>query len=98
MKQHSAQDIESIVISIDPKRFPKFFANKVKDMVDSGLSQEEAEKEAAIFMRAVELEIYFEVGQGAFAVEIEPLDCGARLFSPFSKEELEESEEDDVLR
>lgn len=58
---NSVEDAEIISVRLDPDRFPIAYANKVECLMLSGLSEEEAKKEA---MMPIDLELYYEVGVG----------------------------------
>ena len=79
---NSAEDAEIISVRLDPERFPIAYANKVECLMLSGLSEEEAKKEA---MMPIDLELYYEVGVGLMAVEPGAVESGT-IYSPYTKE------------
>lgn len=80
---NGAEDAEIIMIRLTPEKFPIAYANKVKCLMLSGLSEEEAEKMA---MEPIDLELYYEVGVGLMAVE------SGTIYSPYSGELYDNSE------
>lgn len=79
---NSVEDTEIIMVRLTPERFPIAYANKVKCLMLSGLSEEEAEKMA---MEPIDLELYYEVGVGLMAVESGAVESGT-IYSPYSGE------------
>lgn len=79
---NSAEDAEIISVRLDPERFPIAYANKVECLMLSGLSEEEAKKEA---MMPIDLELYYEVGVGLMAVEPGAVESGT-IYSPYTRE------------
>lgn len=71
-------------------KFPIAYENKVKELMDEcSMSREEAEN--AIKDMKIELEVYYEVGYGLFAIESEAVESGT-IYSPYSGELCEEPE------
>ncbi|MBP5457832.1 MAG: hypothetical protein J6Y37_15180 [Paludibacteraceae bacterium] len=70
-------------VVLTKEKFPKAFAAKVREVMGDGIctSQEEAEKYVAGM--EIELEVYYEEGEGLFAVESERLECG-EIYSPYT--------------
>jgi len=71
-------------ITLTKDKFPIAFENKVEELMEQGLTREEAEK--SVSEMKIELEIYYEKGIGLFAVETEAVVC-TPIFSPYTKEE-----------
>lgn len=92
MKLNNEEQVESIDIRISKNKTPIAYENKVLCLMDSGLSREEAEKE--VDGMVITCEIYYEIGQGLFAVEQEAVDGGASIYSPYTREEIEPCDED----
>jgi hypothetical protein len=94
-KLNNSDNYEPITVFLSKEKNPIAFENKVQCYMISGMSREEAEKETErIFSLGMELEVYYEVGYGLFAVEPEAVEAGT-VFSPYSKEEGE-SEDDEM--
>lgn len=79
---NGAEDAEIIQVRLTPEEFPIAYENKVKCLMLSGLSEEEAKKTA---MEPIELELYYEVGVGLMAVEPGAVEAGT-IYSPYTKE------------
>ena len=77
---NSVEDAEIIMVRLTPEEFPIAYANKVKCLMLSGLSKEEAEKMA---IEPIDLELYYEVGAGLMAVEPGAVESGT-IYSPYS--------------
>ena len=78
----------NVVLTKD--KFPIAYENKVKELMDEcNMSREEAEN--LIKDMKIELEVYYEVGYGLFAIESEAAECGT-IYSPYSGELCKEPE------
>lgn len=91
--QHKWDDVEVINVSLTPTSHPKFFKAKVDELVKLGLSQEEAEADTTKWMANFEMEIYYQTNYGVFAIDSDAFE-GQRLFSPFTKTELKDPEDE----
>lgn len=92
--QHTAEDVEVINVSLTPASHPKFFKAKVDELVKLGLSQEEAEEYATKWMSNFEMEIYYQTNYGAFTLDSDAFEGGQRVYSPFTKTELKDPEDE----
>lgn len=92
--QHTAEDVEVINVSLTPTSHPKFFKAKVDELVKLGLSQEEAEADVTKWMSDFEMEVYYQTDYGVFAVDSEAFEGGQRVYSPFTKTELKDPEDE----
>lgn len=86
MKKNDSEHYESVEIALDPIKFPIAYAAKVNELIDCGLSKEEAEKEA---LRPIEMELYYENELGLMLVESEAVEYSP-IYSPYTKEQYEE--------
>lgn len=78
----------NVVLTKD--KFPIAYENKVKELMDEcGMSREEAEN--AVKDMKIELEVYYEVGYGLFAIESDTVESGT-IYSPYSGELCKEPE------
>lgn len=78
----------NVVLTKD--KFPIAYENKVKELMDEcNMSREEAEN--VIKDMKIELEVYYEVGYGLFAIESDAVESGT-IYSPYSGELCEEPE------
>ena len=67
---------EIVEVRLDPVSHPKAYETKKKELVDSGMTEQEAEKALQI---PLVMELYYSKGQGLFAVESEALEyCDIR--------------------
>lgn len=89
MKQNSAENYESVNVFLTPDKTPIAYQNKVQCLMSSGMTEAESRKLA---LEPIELELYYEVGRGLFAVESEAVES-CEICSPYSGEPLEEETE-----
>lgn len=86
MKQNSPENYEPIYVYLTPEKTPIAYQNKVECLKKAGHSEKQAHKLA---LEAIELEIYYEIGKGLFAVEPDAVES-TTIRSPYTGEELEE--------
>ena len=91
MKLNNPENYESIKVRLSQEKTPIAFGEKVKELVGCGLSKEEAEEQVS--QTEFELEFYYEKDFGLFAVEADAVGGGADIFSPYSREQLEDSDD-----
>lgn len=91
LKKNTGENYESLVtLKLNRNfkaRFPIAYQNKVDELIDEGLAENETEAAEIMKDMEVELELYYEKGRGFFAVETEAVECSP-IFSPYSKKEL----------
>lgn len=90
-KINNAENYEPIMVQLSKEKTPIAYNNKLEELIENGMSKEEAEK--YINESPIELEIYYEKEYGLFAVEIGAADSGS-FYSPYSKEEYLEEDYD----
>lgn len=75
-------------VRLTEDKFPIAYKNKLKELVDCGMT----EKEARDFLNdtPIELELYYSYGYGLFAVETDAVDGGATIFDPYTGTECED--------
>ena len=78
---------ELVEISLDPINTPIAYANKVADLVNSGLDYPSAKRLAK---EPMEMEVYFQKGLGLFLVETEAVES-TDIFSPYTAERYKSS-------
>lgn len=88
MKQNNVDNYEPIKVYLTPEITPIAYGNKVQCLKLSGLSEKEARK---IALEPIELELYYEVAQGLFAVESEALESSV-ICSPYTGIDLEDDD------
>ena len=82
-------------VKLTKEKYPIAFENKVNELVDDGMSREDAEN--MVSSMVIELELYYQEGYGLFAVESDAVDNGADIFSPYNKEEYQREDSDESL-
>ena len=82
VKLNNSDDYESIKVKLTPIETPKVYGLRVQDLMIGGMSREEAEQKA---LEPYELELYYELGVGLFAVDSEAVDSGT-IYSPYTAE------------
>ena len=73
-------------VKLSREKHPIAFQHKVNELVENGMSPEEAEK--YVTESVIELEIYYQEGYGLFAVETEFCECTDEMFSPYNGEKM----------
>lgn len=76
---------DTIDVYIDPVKMPDIYRRKMKCLLTSGMSQEEAEKH--LLQNPLQLELFYDIGRGLFAVEAEAADS-TPIFNPYTGEEI----------
>jgi hypothetical protein len=93
MKKYNSSEVESIHVLLSETKNPICFKNKLNELINqAGMTEQEARN--FINTTEFELEVYYEEGQGLFAVESEAVES-TEIFSPYSKEQLDEADEDE---
>ena len=69
-------------VTLTAEKFPIAFSNKVRELTDCGMTEEDAVR----YLRdtPIELELYYSYGYGLFAVETDAIDGGAAIFDPYT--------------
>lgn len=86
MKLNNAEDYEPLSVYLTPEKTPIAYQNKVECLKLAGHTEEQAK---IIALEPIELEIYYEVGIGLFAVESNAADSSI-IHSPYTGIELED--------
>jgi len=76
---------EVIEIFIDPVKHPIAYKNKFDELIESGMTREEAEE--LIRTTPFEMEFYYSKNQGLFLVESEPLEY-ITIYNPYDGEAI----------
>lgn len=84
MKKNDDENYEPLVVYLTPGKTPIAYENRVQCLMMSGMDRLEAERFA---LEPIELELYYEIGYGLFAVDSEAVDSNG-VASPYTKEEL----------
>lgn len=77
---------EFIDIKLNPEKHPIAYKNKVDELIEYGMSKEEAED--YVNNTVFRLELIYEKCQGLFAVESEAIESG-EIMSPFTSKIIE---------
>lgn len=85
---NNSDTYEPITVQLTEENTPIAFKMKVKSLINSGLSLEDAKKVA---MEPIELELYYDPDTGLFAVESEAVEAGT-IYNPYTAELLWESD------
>jgi len=83
IKMNNAENYESINITLSRENTPIAYQNKLDELMDCKAFDTQAEAEKWISETPIELELYYENGQGLFGVEAEAVEC-MELKSPYS--------------
>jgi hypothetical protein len=83
---------ETLDIYLSPTTYPVAFERKIRCLMNSGLSKEEAE--AVLLTSPIQVEIFYDIDRGLFAIESEPIGY-IPVFNPFTGEELKKEEEEE---
>lgn len=86
---NSIEDAEIISVRLSPDETPIAYENRVRCLMLSGLSREEAEK---IALEPMDLELYYEIGAGLMAVDPAAVESGT-IWSPYTRELYHEKNE-----
>ena len=84
-----------VVFKLEKDRFPFAWNNKVAELMEQGMSREDAED--AVSKMDFQLEVYYEKDYGLFAVESDAIECNANIYSPYSGKILRGSMECDDI-
>ena len=82
IKMNNADDYESINITLSKENTPIAYQNKLDELMDIKAFDTKEEAEDWINTHPIELELYYENGQGLFAVESEAVER-TTIHSPY---------------
>ena len=74
-------------VKLTEDKFPIAYKNKLNELIDNGMSEEDARNLLAD--GEIELELYYSYGYGLFAVESGAIDDGATIFDPYTGKECD---------
>lgn len=87
LKLNMGSDYEHLCsVTLTKDKFPIAFENKVQELIENGLTREDAEKD--IEQMEINLEIYYQKGCGLFAIDEEAAECSP-IYSPYTAERYE---------
>ena len=87
----TAESGDIMEVYLSPEKTPNAFLKKVRCLQSSGFLKEEAEREAR--NTPIQLELYYSVGQGLFAVEAEAIG-NTPIHNPYDGREIPEIEQE----
>ena len=90
MKKYNSAECEVVHLSIDETQHPNIFNAMVNELIENGLSAQDAKK--YVRTTPLQMELYYSPQEGLFAVESEAVEC-ADIYNPYSGELLEECDE-----
>lgn len=92
---NSDDTYESVMITLTPTGFPKAFKSKVDELMEEGVFDNREEAEAWVMDAPIELELYYEKGNGLFGVESGFVESVSEFTSPYGTtyKEVERDEE-----
>jgi len=90
MKKKSPNNYESVNILLSKDKTPIAFAKKVAELIDCGLTPDEAE--TYVSQTEIEMEFYYSDGLGLFMVEAEAVES-CTIVDPYSGIKLEENDD-----
>ena len=92
LKINPAGTEEVIEIYLDPVKHPIAYAAKKQELINSGLSEKDAED--FILKTSFEMELYYSIDQGLFLIESEPLES-ITVYNPYDGQEMIDPEDED---
>lgn len=88
IQMHPSNDIETVEINL--VNYPKAFQNKLDELMEEGGFDDREEAKKYLYQNPICLEVYYEKGQGLFAVESDALEGGADICSPYTRKPMVE--------
>lgn len=83
---YDPENQQTIKIVVTKEKYPILFEKKVKELVtECGLSEKDAE--GMVEGMEFDLDLYYEIGSGLFAVETDAVESGS-VISPYSGAEI----------
>lgn len=90
MKLNKATECEIIHVKLDKNEHPIAWNNKKQELVECGMSEEDAE--GFLFKTTFEMEVYYAPNQGLFLIESEAIES-TPIFNPYDGTECEVEDE-----
>ncbi len=87
MKLNAPENCEVIIITLDKVTTPIAYANRIQSLINSGLSEKEANSEM-LNNPTIEMEIYYDVNTSCFLVDSLAIES-TEIYNPYTGEELE---------
>lgn len=84
MLNHSENYEHLCNVKLTKEKYPIAYKNKLRELVNSGMTEKEAED--YLKDSEIELELYYHEEYGMFAVESDAVDNGAEIYSPYTGE------------
>jgi hypothetical protein len=86
-----AEYSETIDVFLSPTAMPRAYECKVRCLMKSGLSREEAEQ--TVQTTPLTLEIFYDIDRGLFALESEAIEC-IDVYNPYTGEIVPKEDDD----
>lgn len=87
----SSTEAEIIDVYLCPNKYPVAYERKVRCMMSSGLTREEAEK--TVLTTPIQIELFYDIGRGLFAVESEPIGY-IDVYNPYTGDVVKKEDVD----
>lgn len=81
----SDEEGDVIDIYLCPNKTPLTYQRKVKCLISSGMTEDEAKRH--ITQEPMVLELFYDIGRGLFTVESEAVD-NTSIYNPYTREEI----------
>lgn len=96
IKVNSAEQYDSIMVTLDEKKYPIAHQMKLEELMEAGAFKSEEEAKEWINTTPIELELYYEKHSGLFAVEADAIENASEsLCSPYTGAEFYNPEFDE---
>ena len=92
MKKYNSDNYDSIMVYLDENRTPLVFEEKIKELMEEGVFDNEDDARRWLRTTPIELELYYHKGCGLFGVESDAVEMSV-VYDPYDGKEMEECEE-----
>ena len=87
VKINAPEEYESMRLTLQRDKFPKVYKAKREELIENGLSEEQADEYLSRI--GFEIEFYYSKGYGLFAVECDAVESG-KVYDPYTQIKCEE--------
>lgn len=89
VKLNNGDNYEHLLnVRLTENKFPIAYKAKLNELIENGLSEEEARE--YLDNSTIELELYYSPNNGLFAVETDAIECGATIYDPYTSQKCKE--------
>lgn len=92
MKKNTAFEVELVDIYLDQHRHPLAFKVKLHELMESGMSEQEAK--SFLMTNPIQMELYYSKDQGLFMIETDAVES-TTIYNPYDGKQMEEFDEDE---